>query len=261
MALSTLIINADDFGMSSTVNRAIVSSMEAGLVTSTSIMANMPGFEDAIELLRQHPSVRGRVGIHLNLTEGHPLSRPILDSPLFCDEAGTFLYHRERPLFHLGRKDQEAVYEELKAQLEKVLAAGIQPIHLDSHHHIHTEWAVAPLMRRLARAYGIPRIRLTRNMGRQPAYPKRVYKAIFNRWRLSHDASLSTTDYFGDIGDMLYFSRRQWPAGKTIEIMVHPLFDESGGLVDINRNDLQRQLEPILRQPVNLSPKPTDLHQ
>jgi hypothetical protein len=54
MALSIVIINADDFGMNSSVNRAILSSVEQGLVTSTSIMANMPGFEEAAGLVRAH---------------------------------------------------------------------------------------------------------------------------------------------------------------------------------------------------------------
>ena len=259
MALSTLIINADDFGMSSTINQAILKSIHEGLVTSTSIMANMPGFEDALALVRDHASLKGRVGVHLNLTQGRPLSTPILSFPLFCDADGSFCFARQHSLFRLTVKQQEAVYEEFRTQLERVISAGIAPIHLDSHHHIHTEWAIAPLVRRLAREYNIPRIRLTRNMGRPPAYPKRFYKTIFNRWRLDHTDRLGTTDLFGDIGDMIHFSRQGWPNDKTIEIMVHPLFDESGGLVDLDRKDLRRQLEPILRQPVTFSPKPIEL--
>src|ERR1700742_389850 len=98
MALSTLIINADDFGLSSVVNRAILASMEEGLVTSTSMMANMPGFDHAIGLARVHAKLAGRIGIHLNLTQGRPLSEPILDCPQFCDASGEFVYRRE-PLF------------------------------------------------------------------------------------------------------------------------------------------------------------------
>jgi predicted glycoside hydrolase/deacetylase ChbG (UPF0249 family) len=255
MALSTLIINADDFGMSSSVNLAILTSIETGLVTSTSMMANMPGFESAVTLVREHKDLQNRIGVHLNLTEGRPLSRPILDCPLFCSVDGYLALDREYPLFHLSRKEKDAAYTELKTQLERVLAAGIRPIHLDSHHHIHTEWAIAPLVCRLAREYQIPRIRLTRNIGRPPAYPKRIYKHLFNRWRLAGPAKLKNTDYFGDIGDLLYFSKHHWPTGKTIEVMVHPLFDEKGGLVDLDRKDLRRQLSPILKQPIDLRPK------
>jgi hypothetical protein len=59
---------------------------------------------------------------------------------------------------------------------------------------------------------------------------------------------------------MLYRSRTGWPLGKKIEIMVHPLFNENGELLDLNRQLLQPQLEPILRQPLNLSLLKSELH-
>jgi predicted glycoside hydrolase/deacetylase ChbG (UPF0249 family) len=260
MALSNVIINADDFGMNSSVNRAILSSVEQGLVTSTSIMANMPGFEEAAGLAREHGELRGRVGVHLNLTEGRPLSQPILRCQLFCGADGSFYWKRERPLFRFEKRVKDAAYEELRMQLQKVVEAGITPTHLDSHHHIHTEWAVVPLVRRLAREFRIPRVRLTRNMGRQPNYLKRLYKAVFNRWQLGGHTGLDNTDLFGDIEDMVYHSRRGWPGGATVEIMVHPLFNEQGELVDLNQQPLQPQLAPILRQPLHLRPSKLELH-
>jgi chitin disaccharide deacetylase len=260
MALSLVIINADDFGMSSAVNSAIFSGMEQGLVTSTSIMANMPGFEEAAGLARDRDELRGRVGVHLNLTEGKPLSQPILSCRLFCGADGSFYFKRERPLFRLEKPVKAAAYEELRMQLQKVVSAGIIPTHLDSHHHIHTEWAVVPLVRRLAKEFRIPRIRLTRNMGRQPSYLKRLYKTVFNRWQLGRHTGLNNTDLFGDIGDMVYHSRAGWPEGASIEIMVHPLFNEKGELVDLNQQPLQPQLAPILRQPLSLSPLKSEFH-
>jgi chitin disaccharide deacetylase len=260
MALSLVIINADDFGMNSAVNSAIFSGMEQGLVTSTSIMANMPGFEEAVGLVRDHDELRGRVGVHLNLTEGKPLSKPILSCRLFCGADGSFYFKRERPLFRFEKPVKAAAYEELRMQLQKVVSAGIIPTHLDSHHHIHTEWAVVPLVRRLAKEFRIPRIRLTRNMGRQPSYLKRLYKTVFNRWQLGRHTGLDNTDLFGDIGDMVYHSRAGWPEGASIEIMVHPLFNEKGELVDLNRQPLQPQLAPILRQPLNLSLLKSEFH-
>ena len=260
MSLSLVIINADDFGLSSTVNRAILTGIEQGLVTSTSIMANMPGFEEAVGLVGDYDELRGRVGVHLNLTEGRPLSQPILSCRLFCDADGSFYFKRERPIFQLGKLVKAATYEELRMQLEKVVGAGIKPTHLDSHHHIHTEWAIMPLVRRLAKEFRIPRIRLTRNMGRQPSYLKQLYKTVFNRWQLGRHTGLSNTDLFGDIGDLVYHSRSGWPEGKKIEIMVHPQFNENGELVDLNRQLLQPQLAPILRQSLNLSPLKSELH-
>ena len=256
MALSRLIVNADGFGISNTVNRAILESIESGLVTSTSIMANMSGFEDAVLLLREHTAMNVRIGVHLNLTAGYPLSRPILDCPRFCNDNGKFIYDRKRWLFRLNRNEKRAVYEEMKAQIEKVLAAGIVPTHLDSHHHLHTWWGIAPQVCRLGREYGIGRIRLTRNIGRPPAIAKRIYKALFNRWRLGNRNDFHNTDYFGGIEDANLFSPRNKMNGKTMEIMVHPLFNEEGELVDLDRQNLYGRLWNILEKQPALSLSP-----
>ncbi|HEY4337225.1 MAG TPA: ChbG/HpnK family deacetylase, partial [Puia sp.] len=191
---SRLIVNADGLGISNTVNRAILESIESGLVTSTSIMANMPGFEDAVGLLRDHANGQIRVGVHLNLTTGYPLSREILDCPRFCNDNGRFIYDRKRRFFRLSRSERRAAYKEMQAQIEKVLAGGIIPAHLDSHHHFHTWWGVAPLVCRLGREYNVRRIRLTRNIGRPPTLAKRIYKKLFNKWRLGGRHEFRNTD-------------------------------------------------------------------
>jgi chitin disaccharide deacetylase len=214
-----IIINADNFGYSTAVNEAIVRSFQCNLITSTSLMANMPGFDDAVRLVQEHPFFSGKVGLQLNLTEGYSLSMTI--------------------------REKRAVYKELKAQLDRVFAAGIRPSHLDSHHHIHTEWAIAKLTARLGGANGIRKIRLIRNMGLELAGPKMVYKQVFNRY-LKRSAGITTTDYFGDIHDWYFLQLTRPPAGKNIEIMVHPLFNEGGELVDGDLRNLQAQLEPII---------------
>lgn len=274
MALSRLIVNADDFGYSEAVNRAIVSGFESSLVNSTSLMANMPGFDHAIGLIRKHPFLQRHVGLHLNLTEGYALSRALPAFPTFCGTDGRLIYHRERPLFRLSRRERAAVYEEMEMQLERVMAAGIRPTHLDSHHHTHTEWAIAPLVCRLARANGIGRVRLSRNMGLVPSRLKRGYKKVFNHWFLGPRSGLNNTDYFGDIQDMNYFLRecgrgRRARAGGgkglpgredlSFEIMVHPLFDASGGLVDFDGKDLRQELLPVLQTFENFAYTTIDL--
>jgi predicted glycoside hydrolase/deacetylase ChbG (UPF0249 family) len=80
MRFSRLILNADDFGYSEAVNRAILSAFESSLVTSTSIMANMPGFDDAIGMVGRGNVVGQKVGVHLNLTEGFALSGSYLSA-------------------------------------------------------------------------------------------------------------------------------------------------------------------------------------
>jgi predicted glycoside hydrolase/deacetylase ChbG (UPF0249 family) len=240
-----IIVNADDFGYSYTVNRAILQSFQRLLINSTSLMANMEGFGDAVGLVHAQRELQGKIGVHLNLTEGAPLSEEIRLCPRFCDAEGQFCYHRERPIFLLSRSEKRAVYGEFSMQLDRVFAAGILPTHLDSHHHVHTEWGIAPIASRLAREYGIRRMRLTRNMGRRGGYAKQLYKVLFNYWHIRRHGSFDRLDYFGDIADMKFLLDTCTPAGKVIEIMVHPLFDEKGGLVDINRKDLRLELLPV----------------
>lgn len=240
-----LIINADDFGYSIVVNRAILQSFQRSLISSTSLMANMPGFEDAVSLVHTHTFLQDHIGLHLNLTEGYPLTPDIRRCPTFCDPSGLFIYKRAQYPLYLTHEERDYVYTEMKAQIEKVLAAGIQPTHLDSHHHIHTEWAIAPLVCRLARIYNIPRVRLTRNIGRGIQPSRILYKLLLNRWRLGR-SGLANTDYFGDIADLKWMLKTRNPTGKSIEIMVHPLFDEAYRLIDIDRSNLQQRINSIL---------------
>ncbi|HEY6900863.1 MAG TPA: ChbG/HpnK family deacetylase, partial [Puia sp.] len=150
MTLSTIIVNADDFGYSKDVNRAIISSLQSDLITSTSLMANMPGFGDALAMVRLYPMLEHRIGLHLNLTEGFPLTTALHSFAEFCHpDTGEFTYKRARPLFRASQALQQALYEEFEAQIRKVISAGIQPVHIDSHHHVHTEWAIAPIVCRL----------------------------------------------------------------------------------------------------------------
>jgi hypothetical protein len=114
------------------------------------------------------------------------------------------------------------------------------------------------LVCRLARNYGIRRIRLTRNMGPVSGWAKRWYKKLFNyRFLGRHSGLVDNTDYFGDIADMNYFLKagggggvdagvKKSLRGLSFEIMVHPLFDPSGRLVDYDGKDLGQALLPIL---------------
>ena len=69
---SLVIVNADDFGQSVNVNRAIIDCFQKGLISSTTIMANMPAFDDAVDLAIEN-GFHQTVGVHLNLTDGEPL--------------------------------------------------------------------------------------------------------------------------------------------------------------------------------------------
>lgn len=122
-----LIINADDLGFSTLVNRGIRKAHSFGTVISASLMANMPAFKHAVRWARHTPSLG--VGLHFNLTEGYAVA-PSRVIPSLVERDGRFSGMRE------SWKEKE-IKTELKYQYKKLIAAGIVPTHLDSHHHIH----------------------------------------------------------------------------------------------------------------------------
>jgi predicted glycoside hydrolase/deacetylase ChbG (UPF0249 family) len=136
-----LIINADDFGLTEGVNRGILEAFREGVVTSTTLLANMDAFDDAATLAREHPDLP--VGVHLNLVWGRPVSDPG-DVPSLLDEGGRFpgSFAALAGRYLAGRLVPGEAAMELRRQIEKVVAAGIQPTHVDTHKHIHgLKWA------------------------------------------------------------------------------------------------------------------------
>ena len=156
--MKRLIVNADDFGLTTQVNQAIIDGHYCGLISSTSLLANGEAFESAVALSCQAP--RLGVGVHLNLTEGKPVA-PASSIPSLVNGDGYFARkpgHLWRAMI-LGRVSTVDIEKELCAQIEKVLAAGIVATHLDSHKHVHALPVLGRMTIRLARQYGIPAIR------------------------------------------------------------------------------------------------------
>jgi predicted glycoside hydrolase/deacetylase ChbG (UPF0249 family) len=130
-----LIINADDFGMCHANNEATLRAWQTGIVSSTSVMAPCPWAPQALRLLREHPDIS--FGVHLTYVCEHrdyrwgPLASKAA-APSLLDEAGYF-YHKDRSRELLARARLDEVEVEFRAQIETVLAAGLQPAHLDWH--------------------------------------------------------------------------------------------------------------------------------
>jgi predicted glycoside hydrolase/deacetylase ChbG (UPF0249 family) len=147
--MSLLIVNADDFGYGTGINYGIIESYQKGILSSTTLMANMPGFDHAVELAKANSGLG--IGVHLVLTCGAPLRK---DVPSLVDEKGNFkhlsFYEKEFAV------DLDQLYAEWKAQIDKVLEAGIDPTHLDSHHHVNSIHPLTSVFERLAREYNLP---------------------------------------------------------------------------------------------------------
>ena len=224
---SLVIVNADDFGQSAVVNRAIMACFRQGLISSTTIMANMPGFDEAVELAIDS-RLQHNVGVHLNLTDGEPLLSALRSNPSLCDEAGRFRRFRKRLL---STSDCKMIAAEVSAQIRKCRAAGLPLTHADSHQHVHNEPMVFRAIQPVLKDSGIQHLRISRNMDLLPRMsPKRIAKSCFNRWLKLH--GLRGTDYFGTVENFVNFRSTQQVAGASFEIMTHPSFDESGQLID-----------------------------
>lgn len=130
-----LIITADDFGLSTGTNEAIIACHRAGSVTSTTLMVNMPAAKEAAALAKANPELG--VGLHFTLTLGRPACSPE-DVPTLVDENGCFRPRRatEQRAFS-GRLRTADIRRELHGQLERFRSFGLEPTHVDSHQHIH----------------------------------------------------------------------------------------------------------------------------
>ena len=213
--MKRLIINADDFGFTSDVNAGIVHAHRHGVLTSTTLMANGDAFEDAVRLAHETPSLD--IGCHLVLIQGRSLltGRPFPETP--------------RHLVAALIKRELDVYTELRAQVEKIIAAGIQPTHLDSHKHTHILPAVFRAVIRLAREFGIPYVRLPLDDTVPCSAPVCKIASRFYR-ALSHGGAVRMTDHFrgfrltGSLTEETFIEALSNLPDGTTEFMCHPGF-------------------------------------
>ena len=130
-----LIINADDFGFTAGVNRAIVEAHSRGVVTSATLMANGPAFAEAADLAKTVPKLS--IGCHAVLTDGEPVLAAqqlpsLTTASRFRDGMFTFAVRAIA-----GRMDAAQITAETAAQIRKIQSAGIAVSHIDTHKHTH----------------------------------------------------------------------------------------------------------------------------
>jgi hopanoid biosynthesis associated protein HpnK len=176
-----LIINADDFGLTPGVNRAILESHTRGVVTSATLMANSAAFDEAARIAQSSPTLS--VGCHIVLVDGSPSLPP--------DQVATLVTGRGAPVFHdswgkfaraalAGRLAPSHIEAEAVAQIRKLQTAGIAVTHADTHKHTHMfPRVLAPVLSAL-HTCGVRAIR-------NPFEPVRLsllarYPALWKRW-------------------------------------------------------------------------------
>lgn len=157
--MKKLITNSDDFGLTQSITDAIIDTHLNGIMTSTTLMANMEGAAYAIQKAKEITTLG--VGIHFNLTEGKPLTEPN-KIPLLLNQNGNFKNNAEqRKNFLFGKEKQRQVELELTTQLEYLLDNGLTPTHFDSHHHITGTPVAFWASVNAAKKYNINKARIT----------------------------------------------------------------------------------------------------
>jgi chitin disaccharide deacetylase len=156
--MKQLIVNADDFGLTEQVSRGILDAHREGIVTSTTLMANGRAFDAAVSMGDRAPQLG--VGVHLNLTEGVPVS-PAWNIPSIVDRRGRLHLNPGRLAQGIMTRQVNLAHveTELRAQINKICRAGISPTHLDGHKHVHILPGVSGIVIRLAEEFSIRRVR------------------------------------------------------------------------------------------------------
>ncbi len=140
------ILNADDFGRNHKTNERIDRCIRNGLVSAASIMPNMPEFDEAVEYIKKN-NYPDRIGVHIVLDEGRPLTNGMQKCKKFCDKTGCYKKSIPRHQF-LSRLEIKLVYNEITAQIDRVINAGILPTHIDFHRHRHQDLFVSIAVRK-----------------------------------------------------------------------------------------------------------------
>lgn len=198
--MTKLIINADDFGYCEAVNYGILSAYKRNALKSTTIMSNMPGFNQGVELLKENKGMS--CGIHMTIS----CNRPVLkDLKTIVDAEGRFFRRITDDM--LDKMDLEEIYKELCAQIDKA-SRYIDIDHLDSHHHIHTLKKLEPVIVAILDKYKLP---IRGGFEYKCNYPKAV--TLFSTF---YDDGVRE-DYF----ESNFEEFKKYP---VLEVMCHPAF-------------------------------------
>jgi hypothetical protein len=225
--LKKLVVNADDFGRSATINRGIIEAHQKGIVTSASLMTNREGFAEAVELAKANP--RLGIGLHLDLDSFFEVEHGV----------GRLLQYKD-PALPLG-----AIVRETEAQIEKALATGLPITHVDGHHHVHLRPELFAAVAALTAKHQIKVLRYFSGFyeGLYPGIPMDWIRDLVTRFHLR------CTDVFFAGWEPVVSSLpgyRYWDpmvSFQTAELMVHPGVGEAW-----REKELDHCKDPVVRQ-------------
>ena len=253
-----LILNADDFGLTPGVNAAILRAHRQGILTSATLMANAASFDEAVSIALATPTLG--VGCHLVLVGGRSVA-PARDVESLVDREGNFPRSLGQFVARVSTGAIRSVHieRELRAQIEKILRAGISPSHFDTHKHTHVHPRVLNALGRVAREFRITAIRKPierlRHAIASQSQPGQLLAAsaarsVSLKFRsLSRKYGLRSPDNFLGLAATGFVSAvalrkliETLPPGQT-EIMLHPGINDAALAATGTRLLAQRELE------------------
>ncbi|MGM9583037.1 MAG: ChbG/HpnK family deacetylase [Phascolarctobacterium sp.] len=236
--LKRLIVNADDFGLHTLINQGIIKGHREGFITSTSIMPSANAYEEAVALAKENPQLG--IGIHLTLVGGVKSVLPKSKVSSLVDAQGLFLpdYVAFAKRLYTGGVKASELEAELRAQIEKALASGLNITHIDSHQHTHVLPGINGLVRKLCNEYNIKRERIpkegyTFTGGFQAGFGRKIGRAGLSFCAdlaaiSANSSGIKHPDYFFGMlagghltAELVGNIIRQLPEGVS-EIMTHP---------------------------------------
>lgn len=224
MGRMKIIVNADDLGRNAETNRRIIELAHSGHITSVSLIANAPAIGEVVGEMTQF--IRLSKGVHLNLTEFSPLTPLDKLGPLreCVNEQGFFRGEEFLSSIRITSALAEAMFVELVAQVDALLARGIQVSHFDSHNHIHTNPGLFLVIKRLQHHFGIRKVRTTWNIfppRREQGWSRRFRKQMWHL-ALRYYYRTVTTDGFSSLTDFVEVASARVLEHNSVEVMVHP---------------------------------------
>jgi chitin disaccharide deacetylase len=265
MPVRRLIVNADDFGLTDGINRAVRDLHQWGALTSTTLMAAAPRFHEAVEISQQQKLLR--VGCHIVLVDGAPVANPTAiptllaasrqrgDEPRLRATLGEFV----RDLY-LGRIDSVHIEQEAIAQILRLQQAGVNVTHVDTHKHTHMFPRVLKGVMRAAQACNIRTIRnpfepawsvaATPAAGHVRAWQVHLLRTLRHSfWKLIRQREFATTEgcvgvsATGTLNEItLRAMLKRLPEG-TFELVCHPAYMDDELMSTRTRLQQSRQVE------------------
>lgn len=239
--MKRLIITADDFGMSKSVNEAIITCVKAGVVCSTNVMVNMEYAYEATQLRKNYPKLS--IGLHYNFTVGMPIL-PKEKVPTLVDENGIFHSYKEfRKLYHIGRIKNGEIIAEMKAQYERFVLLCGEPDYWNTHENVHVAFVLYHVFTGTSKSFGIYKMRShqriylpssTKNSMPFKWYVLNPIKTfIINRWQnksksdgVKSPEGLIVRLNDNDKLDIEYLCKHiKWNDKRIAELTIHPATD------------------------------------